>query len=99
MVFGVVVLGAGSWWYFGMQSGSVLSSTTFSSDQNEAAVQNATRTQAAQNASVSQGGGNTNVSATNTSDAALQQDLANIDAQMGGLKSDSTSANSAIESQ
>ena len=91
----IIIGGAGYYWYSSMHSVSNAAVTATTTDQNSTA----------QNTASAPAGGTsgTNVNAlpsgSSNSDAALTQDTAAIDAQMGGLNTDNASANQSVNDQ
>lgn len=115
----IVIIGAGIWWYMGMNSSSTVSNATPtgsgpSAEQSPGVTPSGTLSPSdttGSPAATSQGAAPSNpagptgnsgsapVTAASASDASLQQDAQSIDAQLGGLNSDSASTNAGLNSQ
>ena len=88
----VLAIGAGVWWYFGQQSSSLVENTqtqTLGSNSEQTVSATSTASSSVSNREVS----------VDSSDAALEQDLNNVDAQMSNLNSDNTNADKDLSSK
>lgn len=77
----IVLLGGGIWWWFAANNQNTALSPTGQSNNVSGAAAGATADQ---------------IVSTDTSDAALDQSLANIDGQLNGLASDSANVDASL---
>jgi len=81
----VVLVVLGVWWWFASQNAGTQNTVPPAAQSNSSAPA-ATNTQ----------NQNQTIVSTGTSDASLDQDLANIDSQLGGLASDSAAVDTSL---
>jgi cytoskeletal protein RodZ len=93
VVVAVVVIGGGVWWWMSMTQ----STNAPSAYQNNPAPTSASTANSGTSSSGSSGSGS--ISATDTSDAALQSDLSVVDSQTNNFSSDNNNVNQGMSDQ